>query len=90
MWRGPPEPSTGSVPTTSGVPQVQPNSPPAPAEGSIVPGAPKLTQLKKLKNSRRNWGSNSHFSFQSLVIEKSTLWYPGRRKMFRLALPIVP
>jgi len=73
MWRGPPEPSTGLLPATSGVAQEQPNCPPAPAPGSSVGGGPKLVQLKILKNSARNWALYRSLNFHSFETEKSAL-----------------
>src|SRR5438309_6113385 len=73
MWRGPPEPSTGLLPCTSGVAQAQPNWLAAPGSNppEFAAGTAKSARLSVLKNSARNCAEYRSLNFHSLPTERS-------------------
>src|SRR6266478_5412198 len=91
MLRGPPVPITGFAAATSGVEFDKPNTPPRPRSlVNKIAGFANSGWLSILKNSPRSCALARSPKRNDFTIEKSQLWKPEARNVFRPRLPNVP
>src|SRR2546423_12890512 len=91
MFLGPPVPTTGFAAATSGVAFDKPNTPPRPRSFvNRIAGFANSGWLRILKNSPRSWALTRSPNRNDFTIEKSQLWRPEARNVFRPRLPNVP